>query len=91
MKRNTVPQIDPLLLTEKQAVKRLNISVSTLRRWRQKYAIPIIKVGGHPALFSRRLGLFRYGSPQQRGGGVMARTDGLYRRRNYYYFKYKST
>jgi excisionase family DNA binding protein len=46
VKRNTVPQIEPLLLTEKQAAKRLNISVSTLRRWREKYAIPVFKIGG---------------------------------------------
>jgi excisionase family DNA binding protein len=45
MERGTTLQIEPLLLTEKQAAQRLNISVSTLRRWRRKYAIPVLKVG----------------------------------------------
>jgi excisionase family DNA binding protein len=46
LKPDTTSQIEPLLLTEKQAANRLNISVSTLRRWREKYAIPVIKIGG---------------------------------------------
>jgi excisionase family DNA binding protein len=46
VKSVTVQQIEPLLLTEKQAAQRLNISVSTLRRWRARYAIPVFKIGG---------------------------------------------
>jgi hypothetical protein len=91
VKRNTIPQIEPLLLTEKQAARQpehLCIHVTAVET---EIRHSCNQGRGHPALFSRRLGLFRYGSPQQRGGGVMARTDALYRRRNYYYFKYKST
>ncbi len=44
----------------------------------------------HPAVFSRRTPVLHSVTPQQQGGGIMARTDGLYRRGEYWYFKFKS-